>query len=62
MSSCLRCGRKLTNKESAKRGYGPGCYKKIKQEEKRDYETKEEIIEIEGQINFVDELKNRKCS
>ena len=34
MSNCLRCGRALTNKESAKRGYGSGCYKKIKAEEK----------------------------
>lgn len=60
MSICLRCGRALTNKDSAKRGYGPGCYKKIKQEDKKDYEVKEEILEIEGQINFVDEI--RKCS
>ncbi|MCQ4925305.1 DUF6011 domain-containing protein [Tissierella carlieri] len=30
MSNYLRCGRALTNKESAKRGYGPDCYKKNK--------------------------------
>ncbi|WP_312906817.1 DUF6011 domain-containing protein [Tissierella praeacuta] len=61
---CLRCGRALTNKESAKRGYGPGCYKKVKAEEKKLDEVQkfnEVMEEIEGQINFVDELK-RKCS
>jgi len=61
---CLRCGRALTNKESAKRGYGPGCYKKVKAEEKKCDEVQkfnEVMEEIEGQINFVDELK-RKCS
>lgn len=63
MSVCLRCGRTLTNKESAKRGYGPGCYKKIKLEHMKDNtEQAKELDEIEGQINFVDELKNRKCS
>lgn len=63
MSFCLRCGRTLTNKASAKRGYGPGCYKKIKLEHMKDNtEQAKELDEIEGQINFVDELKNRKCS
>lgn len=61
--NCLRCGRTLTNKASAERGYGPGCYKKVKQEEKRNYEENikeiEAIAEIEGQI-FIDEI--RKCS
>lgn len=64
MSVCLRCGRPLTNKDSAKRGYGPGCYKKIKAEEKKLDEVQkfnEVTEEIEGQINFVDEIK-RKCS
>lgn len=60
---CLRCGRTLTNKNSAQRGYGPGCYKKMKQEEKKNYEENikeiEAIAEIEGQI-FIDEI--RKCS
>lgn len=60
---CLRCGRVLKNKKSAERGYGPGCYKKVKQEEKRNYEENikeiEKIEEIEGQI-FIDEI--RKCS
>lgn len=62
---CLRCGRALTNKESAKRGYGPGCYKKIKAEEQKMDEVQKynEVMEqIEGQTNFIDELKNRKCS
>ncbi len=61
---CLRCGRALKNKESVERGYGSGCYKKIKAEEKKLDEVQkfnEVMEEIEGQINFVDELK-RKCS
>ena len=32
---CLRCGRALKSKESAKRGYGSGCYKKVKAEEQK---------------------------
>lgn len=64
MSVCLRCGRALTNRESAKRGYGPGCYKKMKAEEKKLDEVQkfnEVMEEIEGQENFFNELK-RKCS
>ena len=57
MSSCLRCGRKLKSKESKKRGYGSYCYKKVNEEVKNDYITKEEISEIEGQVNFVDEIR-----
>jgi hypothetical protein len=57
MSVCLRCGRKLTNKESAKRGYGPGCYKKIQKEEKRDKKDvnidNPKREEIEGQLDLL---------
>lgn len=60
MSNCLMCGRPLKNKISIQRGYGSSCYKKIKEETKKDYKTKDEIEEIEGQVNFVDEI--RKCS
>ena len=64
MSNCLRCGRALTNKESAKRGSGPGCYKKIKAEEKKLDEVQkfnDVMEELGGQENFFNELK-RKCS
>lgn len=62
---CLRCGRALKNKNSIKRGYGPGCYKKIKS--KKVGENKVEIdnqerIEVKGQIDILDELKQRKIS
>lgn len=63
MSVCLRCGRTLTNKDSAKRGYGPGCYKKIKAENNKMDEVQkfnEVMEEIEGQESFIDEI--RKCS
>lgn len=53
--TCLRCGRKLTNPSSAKRGYGGTCYKKLEAEKKQVKETKEEINEI----NFVDELRDK---
>lgn len=64
MSVCLRCGRTLTNKASAKRGYGPGCYKKIRSEESKMDEVQkfnEVMEELEGQEDFFDELQ-RKCS
>lgn len=63
MSVCLRCGRTLTNKDSAKRGYGPGCYKKVKAEESKMDEVQkfnEVMEELEGQESFIDEI--RKCS
>lgn len=63
MSICLRCGRALTNKESAKRGYGPGCYKKIKAEDNKMDEVQkynEVMEELEGQESFINEI--RKCS
>ena len=61
---CLRCGRALKSKDSIQRGYGPGCYKKIKAEEKKLDEVQkfnDVVEEIEGQENFFDELQ-RKCS
>lgn len=61
---CLRCGRALKSKESAKRGYGSYCYKKVKAEEKKLDEVQkfnDVVEEIEGQENFFDELQ-RKCS
>lgn len=44
---CLRCGRALKSKESAKRGYGSYCYKKIKAEEKKRDEVQKfnEVME-----------------
>lgn len=60
---CLRCGRSLTNRVSAKRGYGPGCYKKIKTEKNKMDEVQkfnEVMEELEGQESFIDEI--RKCS
>lgn len=59
---CLRCGRPLKNKTSIKRGYGPGCYKKINKDKKKECESKVEIeekFEIEGQT-FLDELREYK--
>ena len=60
---CLRCGRALKSKDSIQRGYGSYCYSKVKEAEKDEVKIDEnERVEIEGQINFMDELKERKCS
>ncbi|WP_347176171.1 DUF6011 domain-containing protein [Tissierella sp. Yu-01] len=61
--NCLRCGRPLKNLDSIKRGYGPGCAKKMKLEDIKDnVEHAKEIEELDGQINILDEIKQRKCS
>ena len=60
--NCLKCGRALKNKTSIARGYGPGCYKKVQAEVKKDYETREERIEIDGQVDILEELKQRRIS
>lgn len=58
---CLRCGRTLKNPDSIKRGFGPGCYKKMKLEHMKDNtEQAKEIEELEGQMNILEEI--RKCS
>lgn len=61
--NCLRCGRALKNLNSIKRGYGPGCAKKMKIEDSEDNaEHAAEIEELEGQINILDEVRERRCS
>ena len=65
---CKRCGRKLSSPASRSRGYGSYCYSKVtekrgnKKEVKLDNETKEERIEIEGQVDLLEELKQRRIS
>lgn len=59
-TNCLRCKRKLTNKESRKIGLGPTCREKFKEEfieANKTKEVKTEREEIDGQVNFMDELK-----
>lgn len=61
--NCLRCGRALKNKRSIDRGYGPGCAKKMKLEDAKDNAIHAaEIEELEGQLNILDEIEQRKCS
>lgn len=53
-NSCLRCGRPLRSKRSAKRGYGPVCYKKAKEDPN--------LIDLlqPSEQNFMDELAERR--
>lgn len=53
--SCLRCGRKLSNPLSKKRGYGNSCYAKLGADKKKSEELGGKTSDIEK--NFVDELK-----
>lgn len=55
--ACLRCGRKLTNSLSKKRGYGSTCYAKISGDKKKSNQLSKETNVIEQ--NFVDELRDR---
>lgn len=60
MAICLRCGRPLKNKQSAQRGYGPSCYKKVTKAQGKESDLiidEVDRVEIDGQVNFVDELK-----
>lgn len=64
---CKRCGRKLSSEVSRQRGYGSYCYSKVTEkrgnkEVKQNKETKEERIEIEGQVDILEELKQRRIS
>lgn len=56
-NSCLRCGRPLRSEQSARRGYGPVCYKKAKEDPN--------LIDLlagpaKDEQNFMDELQERR--
>jgi hypothetical protein len=42
---CLRCGRKLTNKESMELGYGVSCYKRLIDEPIKGQISVEEVLD-----------------
>lgn len=48
-SKCQKCGRKLTDPESIKRGYGPECWGRIPGIHISEAEEDEQI---DGQMNF----------
>ena len=59
--NCLRCGRPLSNKVSVKRGYGSTCYRKVKKEKAKAKEKLKKEIENEVvELNFIDELRERR--
>ena len=52
-SKCQKCGRKLTDPESIKRGYGPECWGRI---QGIHISEKEEDEQIDGQMSIFDVL------
>lgn len=42
MECCGRCNRKLKDKKSIERGYGPTCWKKVQAALKNETESKED--------------------
>lgn len=57
MVKCLRCNRKLTNKESIKIGYGKKCFK-IMELSKKDYSIKDTIEFMKFEINQLKKQVN----
>ena len=62
-SKCQKCGRKLTDPESIKRGYGPECWGRIPGIHISEAEEDEQI---DGQMSIFDVLdespeKEQKC-
>lgn len=52
-SKCQKCGRKLTDSESIKRGYGPECWGRIPGIHISETEEDEQI---DGQMSIFDVL------
>ncbi len=52
-SRCQKCGKKLTDPDSMKRGYGPECWASITGISADTGEKKKEK-QIEGQMSFSD--------
>lgn len=56
-SRCQKCGKKLTDPESIKRGYGPECWGRIPGIHISETEEDEQIDEqIDGQMSIFDVL------
>lgn len=53
-SSCQKCGKRLTDPESMKRGYGPECWAKISGEKQVKNSFPEHDYDVPGQMNIFD--------
>ncbi len=55
MNQCARCNRKLIDKKSIERGYGPVCYKRhLKEEQDAEFERNQLTInEIPEEAQYV---------
>lgn len=52
-STCRKCGRKLTDPESRRRGYGPECWASVTGISDSGSAGKSKTL-IEGQMSFAD--------
>ncbi|WP_283682705.1 DUF6011 domain-containing protein [Parablautia sp. Marseille-Q6255] len=53
-SRCQKCGRKLTDLDSIKRGYGPECWETIIGKERNSCSNLPDDYEVPGQISLFD--------
>lgn len=58
---CRMCGKKLSDPESINRGFGPACWGQMHPKQKAFVETdnEPEIIQIPGQIELEDWLREQ---
>ena len=56
-TKCLNCGKKLTDTESMRRGYGPECWGKLVGKGVRD---SKDVEAIPGQMTLEDYLKEQE--
>lgn len=54
-SRCQKCGKKLTDPESIKRGYGPECWESITGQQ-NSFKTELLDYEVPGQMSIEDFL------
>lgn len=52
--NCQKCGKKLTDPESMKRGYGPECWEQISGEKTTKVNMPIHDYDIPGQMNIFD--------
>lgn len=56
---CRMCGKRITNPESLKRGFGPVCWAELHpQQVTKAADDEPEIIQIPGQIDIEDWLRD----
>lgn len=51
---CRNCGRKLSDPVSIKRGFGPECWRKVKEKTLEASKASKDIEDIPGQMDIFD--------